>query len=397
MRFWVGGYTADADGPAGGIGVLRAGAVDAPLASGDLAYAGVAARADSPSWIAAHPTLDVLYAAQEAAGTVQAFVRTGDETFAPLGDAVDAGDSVCHVAVAPDGDAVIASCYGDGRVVRLPLDRRGALGAGRIAAAAHDPSADAALQARLSDLSSLAGMAGTAAIGDLPLFGAEAQAAAGAEASPAEASDPAPERVSRAHQARFLPGGVVATTDLGYDLVRFFTVRGGDLHETQRVPLPRGSGPRHTVWHPSGHLYVVTELSLEVFVLAPEAGSRPGEGWRIVSGSPLAGEIVPGADFAAEIALTRDAEYAVVGVRGSNTLASLRVRDGGAALAPVALAESGVDWPRHHVVERDTVLVAGQLSNEVAALSLDERTGAVGRVRRRAEVPAPTRLLGARG
>lgn len=177
MRFWVGGYTADADGPAGGIGVLRAGAVDAPLASGDLAYAGVAARADSPSWIAAHPTLDVLYAAQEAAGTVQAFVRTGDETFAPLGDAVNAGDSVCHVAVAPDGDAVIASCYGDGRVVRLPLDRRGALGAGRIAAAAHDPSADAALQARLSDLSSLAGMAGTAAIGDLPLFGAEAQAA----------------------------------------------------------------------------------------------------------------------------------------------------------------------------------------------------------------------------
>ena len=29
--------------------------------------------------------------------------------------------------------------------------------------------------------------------------------------------------------------------------------------------------------------------------------------------------------------------------------------------AAVALAESGVDCPRHHVVERDTVLVAGQL------------------------------------
>ena len=109
MRFWVGGYTADGEGSAEGIGVLHAGAPDSALAGGDLAFTGVAARTDSPSWVAAHPTLDVLYVAQEAAGTVQAFTRTGEETFAPLGGAVDAGDFVCHVAVAPTGDAVIVS------------------------------------------------------------------------------------------------------------------------------------------------------------------------------------------------------------------------------------------------------------------------------------------------
>lgn len=109
MRFWVGGYTADGEGSAEGIGVLHAGAPDSALAGGDLAFTGVAARTDSPSWIAAHPTLDVLYVAQEAAGTVQAFTRTGEETFAPLGGAVDAGDSVCHVAIAPTGDAVISA------------------------------------------------------------------------------------------------------------------------------------------------------------------------------------------------------------------------------------------------------------------------------------------------
>ncbi|MFN8086875.1 MAG: beta-propeller fold lactonase family protein, partial [Microbacterium sp.] len=75
----------------------------------------------------------------------------------------------------------------------------------------------------------------------------------------------------------------------------------------------------------------------------------------------------------------------------------VRVRDGGRALALVALAESSVDWPRHHVIERDTVLVAGQLSNEVVSLTLDERTGVVGRVRRRIEAPSPTRLLADRG
>ena len=48
MRFWVGGYTADGEGSAEGIGVLHAGAPDSALAGGDLAFAGVAARTDSP-------------------------------------------------------------------------------------------------------------------------------------------------------------------------------------------------------------------------------------------------------------------------------------------------------------------------------------------------------------
>ncbi|GAA4057728.1 hypothetical protein GCM10023065_32050 [Microbacterium laevaniformans] len=55
----------------------------------------------------------------------------------------------------------------------------------------------------------------------------------------------------------------------------------------------------------------------------------------------------------------------------------------------------GVDWPRHHVVVRDTLLVAGQRSDEIAALTLDERTGVPGRARRRVDAPSPTCLLAA--
>ncbi len=178
MRFFLGGYGADMGGDADGIGVLHAGAPDDALAGGELAWAGSAAAAASPSWLAWHPTLDVVYAAQEGHGDVQAFRRTG-----------------------------------------------------------------------------------------------------------------------------------------------------------------------------------------------------------------------PGVDFPAEIALSRDGRFAVVGVRGSNTLASLRVDGDGGSLASVALVESGVDWPRHHVIARDTVLVAGQRSSEIASLTLDERTGVPGRVRRRVEAPTPTALL----
>ena len=68
MPFFLGGYGADMGGDADGIGVLHAGAPDDALAGGELAWAGSAAAAASPSWLAWHPTLDVVYAAQEGHG-----------------------------------------------------------------------------------------------------------------------------------------------------------------------------------------------------------------------------------------------------------------------------------------------------------------------------------------
>jgi 6-phosphogluconolactonase (cycloisomerase 2 family) len=141
--------------------------------------------------------------------------------------------------------------------------------------------------------------------------------------------------------------------------------------------------------HPSGHLYVVTEFSCEVFALAASADGT----WRVVGGTALgAGGVLPG-DSAAELAASRDGEFLYAGVRGSNTLATVRVRGAGETLSPVALVDAGVDWPRHHVVVRDTLLVAGQRSDEVASLTLDLRTGVPGRVRHRTPAPSPTCLL----
>lgn len=362
VRFFLGGYTADMDGRADGVGVVHAGAPDDVLAGGALRWAGTATAAASPSWIAWHPTLDVVYAALEAAGTVQAYRRIGEEAFAPLGAPVPAGELVCHLAVAPDGGSLIASCYGDGRVVRMTLDAAGL------------PSAPVAAPAADQPAPGLPGMSALPGLPDMP----------GLSGAPGHAGEPP---TPHAHQARFTPAGLV-TIHLGLDLVRAWEMRGDALAERHRVALPVGTGPRHSVWHPSGHLYVVTEHSNEVFVLRP----APGRGLVLVGGTQLPGTRV-GADFAAEIALTRDAQYAVVGIRGSNTLATVRVGGDGDALSPVALVESGVDWPRHHVIARDTVLVAGQRSDEVVSLTIDERTGVPGRVRHRLEAPTPTCLL----
>ncbi|MDE0545051.1 beta-propeller fold lactonase family protein [Microbacterium sp. C7(2022)] len=338
MRFLLGGYTPDMDGRASGIGMLVAGEPDSSLAGGPLSFQGTVAEADSPSWVAAHPSLDVVYAAIEKTGAVQAYRRTGEASFTAFGDAVNAGEATCHVAVAPDGSSLIASCWGDGRVVHIDVDSAGTPRASALGAAAADPYA-------------------------------------GFE-----------ERVSRAHSARFLPDGRIATADLGFDLIRFWRGSRDGLVLDHEVVLPRGSGPRHMVLHPSGHLHVVTEYSCEVFTLAEGRDGR----WAVIGGTPLGG--LPG-DAAAELARSRDGEYLYAGLRGSNTIAVLRVRDGGDRTEAVALVDSGVNWPRHHLVVRDTLLVGGQLSDEVVSLSLDIRTGVPGRPRHRVEAPSVTCLL----
>lgn len=362
-RFWVGGYGSDMEGDAEGIGVLAADA-----GPSTLAYRGVAAPVASPSWLARHPDLDVVYAAQEGAGAVQAFARSGESTLKPLGAAVPAGESVCHLAVSPDGRMLIASCYGDGKVIRY-----GIADDGHLVPAVPDKAA--ALRAAL--------------------FGVEHE---DSEEDAAAASDPYPTpageepRVSHAHSAVFLPDGRIATTDLGFDLVRIWRASGTGLTVDHEVVLPRGTGPRHMVMHPSGHLHVVTEYSCEVFTLASARDGR----WGLASATTVSPIAQVGVDFPAELAMSRDGQTLYTALRGSNTISALRVKGSGEALEPFALAESGVDWPRHHLVHEGVLLVAGQRSGTVSAIDLDERTGAPRDVRHTTSVPAPTVILPAR-
>ena len=231
------------------------------------------ATGGSPSWLAAHPTLDVVYAALEDAGSrARVPAAPASRSFAPLGGAVAGGEALCHIAVAPDGGSLVASCWGDGRVVRMSLDAAGRPSAPVIAQAAATRTIRTPLPAEFAG-----GI-------DLAAAAQALRAAAGAEFAhlvpdyddadevPADAARDAPAdasaRVSRAHQAVFLPGGLIATTDMGLDLVRFWRPTDAGLRPLQQVVLPLGTGPRHMVWHPSGHLYVVAELSCEVFALA---------------------------------------------------------------------------------------------------------------------------------
>ena len=118
---WTGSYTADSGGSGAGIGAVAA------AADGTLRWLGVAAAADSPSFLAVHPSLPVVYAVAEQARTVRAYRRAGAFGLEPAGPAWPAGDAACHVAVEPSGRFLVVCCWGDGQVLFYELDADGGI------------------------------------------------------------------------------------------------------------------------------------------------------------------------------------------------------------------------------------------------------------------------------
>jgi 6-phosphogluconolactonase (cycloisomerase 2 family) len=287
------------------------------------------------------------------------------------------GGTVCHLSVAPRGDLLVAACYGDGRVMALPLTADGRLtGTAIELAGATDPWGvpDAA----------------TIASGGLLL-----PPSAATSSAPGSDGEETEKRQSRAHTSRWLPDGRVATTDLGFDLVRFWrrgTSTAAPLVLDHEVPLPRDVGPRHLAWHESGHLYVVTEYSIEVFAL------RAGDDGRfsVVAGVEATSDGAQDGDSAAELTVVGSREHLHASVRGSNRIATLQIRGDGSELRAVGDVDSGGDLPRHHAEDGGILHVANQRSGTVDSFEIDERTGAPARRVGRVEVGTPTCLAPAR-
>lgn len=197
IELLLGCYT-DPHGTGQGVG-------SAQFVDGAFTPSGVLAEVDSPSFVATHPRLDVIYAVSEFAGSLLVIVdgRAVQE--------LPAGEQACHVRVDDDGSGVTVACWGDGAVLHYLLDEDGLV---------------------------------TATLTAPPVAGV------------AE---------TRAHCSVALPGGFV-TTDLGADLLRRWKVTEAGLVEVDRLQLPQGVGPRHLVAHEEW-LFVVTEYSCEVLVV----------------------------------------------------------------------------------------------------------------------------------
>jgi 6-phosphogluconolactonase (cycloisomerase 2 family) len=297
--------------------------------AGDGSYAplGPATPVASPSFLALHPSQPVLYAVSERAELVHAYRIDSPGALSTLGPAGIASSLACHVAVAPDGAFLVVSCWGDGSVLLFELEHDGSLGKRHAAPASDDPYGE--------------------------------------------------DRQSRAHSCLMLGGGRMVTTDMGHDLLRCWSF-GADrgLESRGTVTLPRGSGPRHFARSSTGTVYVNTEYSAEVIMLAqsgPEEAAALGTNgpWLELRGSfPVsAGGVRPG-DSVAEICLDPAEQHLYVGVRGSDVICKLAL-DADGVPSPLEEIPCAGAWPRHHCIDGDRLVVALEHSHSLATFALD--------------------------
>ncbi|WP_188192864.1 lactonase family protein [Nonomuraea sp. SYSU D8015] len=210
---------------------------------GIVTLGGDLTRIASPSFLAAHPTLPVLYAAGELErGWLTAFdARDG---LRPLDERPSEGSLPCHVAVDPAGTLLAAANYGDGTAILQPLDARGAFDGDPIVLR-H------------------------------------------------EGSGPDPERQEgpHAHQAVF-HDGVLHVSDLGTDEIRRYRPDGTPL---EPITLHPGTGPRHFAFA-GDRLYVAGELDGTVVLIDGErrttAPASRAEGANFPSHLQLDGDFV---------------------------------------------------------------------------------------------------------
>lgn len=336
---YVGGYTAASDGTGTGIVAARR-----DRTTGALTPLGTVAVTESPSFLVRHPTLPVLYAANELPeGRVSAWRIGPDGDLTECGTGDTGGAEPCHLAVTPDGRHLLAANYGGGSVAVFPLDASGVPG-GR------------------SDLVVHAG------------------------------HGPDPQRQEAAHAHMVSPdpaGGPLYAVDLGTDSVYRYDLdaaTGRLVPRSPRQQMHAGSGPRHLARHPDGRrVYLVGELDGTVTVLDRDDEGTLRQRGRVPA-SALTGHVQP-----SEVALGPRGAVLYVANRGVGTLAVFSLD--GEMPELVAEVDTGGEWPRHFAWSGRDLYVADQRADMVRAFRLDPTTGVPEPAGEPLPAPTPTCIL----
>jgi 6-phosphogluconolactonase (cycloisomerase 2 family) len=285
----------------------------------------------APSFLAVGPT-GIRYVAGELdGGQVSAFGPDGVH----LGTLPTGGGSTCHVALA--GEHLLAADYATGSVSVFALRPDGALD-GRTDLAQH------------------------------------------AGASVREDRQEGP----HAHQVT-VRGSMVHVVDLGMDaIVHYRLSPAGALEHVRTTTVqPLGSGPRHLVFHPDGHVFVTNELTSTVATYT--------SGFELLDVKPSCLVQPVGDNFPSELALSRDGRLLYVANRGNDTITTFAVEPAG--LLPVDEVSTGGTWPRHFAVLDGALCVANQHSGTVTLLELDRSSGIPNPARVVLEHPSPCAVI----
>lgn len=302
---FVGCYTGDAGNGTGITTFSRS-------AAGDLTEV-ASLPLESPSWLVRHPSLPVLYAANETAtGAVTALTFDASGSLSVLGTLETGGAHPCHLAVTADGRFLLCANYTGGSLAVFSLSPDGALGS-RRALVQHS------------------------------------------------GSGPDADRQEAAHVHMAVPGdGIVSAVDLGTDEIRSYTLSSsGDLSPLAVSSLPPGTGPRQLIRRPGTDLaYVVGELAGTVVTVRE---TSPGAfSVESVTASTLS-SVTPNLVAHLELADTR----MYVSNRGPDCVTEFALDEAAAVVDQPCGAN-----PRHFALVDGTCYVAAQSADAITAFTL---------------------------
>ncbi|WP_027091738.1 lactonase family protein [Cohnella thermotolerans] len=297
--------------------------------TGEWSRSGGIAGIENPSFVAAHPHRNWLYAVSETeAGAVVAFRYDLDKgELIELGRQPSEGDAPCHLHVDRTGRWLLAVNYTSGSVCLYPIREDGAVG----------PLADHIRH---------------------------------------EGKGPREDRQERAHAHSIFPipnSDDWIVCDLGTDGLYVYRLDAerGKLVLRSITRTEPGAGPRHVAFHPTLSLvYVVEELACAVSAYRYDvAEGQPFERLQTV---PTLPDDYKGDNTCADIHLTASGEYLYASNRGHDSLAVYRVLADG-LLRPTGHAPTLGRTPRNFAVIGDRwLLAANQDTDTVVTFRLNE-------------------------
>eukprot|EP00927_Polykrikos_kofoidii_P001400 TRINITY_DN10520_c0_g1_i1.p1 TRINITY_DN10520_c0_g1~~TRINITY_DN10520_c0_g1_i1.p1 ORF type:complete len:388 (-),score=54.68 TRINITY_DN10520_c0_g1_i1:200-1363(-) len=274
-------------------------------------------------WVATHPTNGCVYACGD--GGVLALMTSMDGGVEPHGELVDAVGDPDHFEISADGGWLLSASYSAGTVSVLPIRGDGRLGAA-VESRHHAPVPGSGLKLyeELADRQ--------------------------------EASHP--------HQIRVDPRGGkwVLVSDLGLDCVYVYAFDAGTgslrgaANSTRHLKLPKGSGPRHFDFHPSGRwIFVLCEL--DGMVVSCSWDSDDGRLVSVSSAQSMPAGVEPARaphSGCAQILCSRDGKFVFVSTRTDNRIVSFAVDPSSGGLTRISDVSCQGVCPRNFNIEGES-------------------------------------------
>lgn len=305
----------------------------------------LAAELESPTFLAVHPSLRVLYAVSSDSQNgpedlISAFRIEKNGTLEKISECPSCGKNPCHVTIHPSGKWLFAPNYSSGNAVILPLAADGTF---------------------LSEKEK-----------HLFLYENVSRGTGRQEA-------PHPHCFTLSPDGRFAAG-----CDLGCDRIYMlhFDVQNSEWNVFSDFPFvsaPSGSGPRHAVFSMlRNRLYVFNELSctLDVYRFQPESGFLQFlHGLTVLPPTDWNGKSTKGQG--AEIVLHPSGRFLYVSTRISDSITVFEEDDSDVSLHQIQYLSAGGEIPRHITFDPDGrwLLASCQKTGRIFSFSVSLNTG----------------------